>query len=164
MAVVGLEADPVHGRQVADRVGLVGVQHQLGLGGRARSEVKQQGIINPGHRVGGERLGLGGRLLERLPARGRAAHGDAGIVARQTLELVGMGSADHDVLDLAAVDAVIEVFRREQRGGGDHDRAELDGGQHGLPQRHFVAKHDQDALTALDALLAQPVGDAVGTR
>jgi hypothetical protein len=46
----------------------------------------------------------------------------------------------------------------------DHHRAELDRGEHGLPQRHFVAEHDQDALAALDALLAQPVGDAVRAR
>ena len=164
MTVVGLEADPVHRRQVADRIGLVGVQHQLGLGGGARGEVQQQRVVDAGHAVRGEDVGLCRSLLEGLPARGRATHGDAPEIARQVLELVGVRLADHHMPDLAALDAVDEVFGGQQRGRGDHHRAELDRGEHGLPQRHFVAEHDQDALAALDALLAQPVGDAVRAR
>ena len=42
MDVARLQPDPVHRRQVADRIALVGVQHQLGLRGGARGEVEEQ--------------------------------------------------------------------------------------------------------------------------
>jgi hypothetical protein len=46
----------------------------------------------------------------------------------------------------------------------DHHGAELEGGQHGLPQRHVVAKHQQHALAAAHAEGAQVVGDLAGAR
>ena len=52
--VPGLQADPVHRRQVADRIALVGVQNELGLGRRAGREVQQQRVGRAGLSVRGE--------------------------------------------------------------------------------------------------------------
>ena len=63
-----------------------------------------------------------------------------------------------DVAHLAAVDAVRQVARPQQGGGRDDDRAELDGGEHDLPERRDVAEHEEHAVTAVDADLLQPRG------
>src|SRR6185312_2038682 len=47
MDVAGPEPEPVHGREVANRIALVRMRHQLWLGGRPRSEVEQQRIAGP---------------------------------------------------------------------------------------------------------------------
>ena len=57
--VARLQSDPEHRRQVADRIALVRVQHELGLGCRAGGEVQQQRIGCVRRAVGRER----GRLL-----------------------------------------------------------------------------------------------------
>ncbi|MNQ49378.1 hypothetical protein D3C85_632880 [compost metagenome] len=161
--VAGLQADPVHGGKVADRVALVAVQHQLGLGGGAGGEVEQQRVAGQG---GAIRLELAGEVEGIAmvdPARHRLADADAGVVAGQAVELLGIGAAGDDVADPSAVEAVAQVFGGEQGGGGDDHGANLEGGQHDLPERHFVAEHQQDPLAALHAQLAQVVGDAVGT-
>jgi hypothetical protein len=67
------------------------------------------------------------------------------------------------VFHAAAGEAVGEVGLVQERGGGDDDGAELDGGEHDFPERDDVAEHEQDAVTALDAEGAHGVGDAVGT-
>ena len=43
MHVAGLQADPIHRRQVPDGIGGMGVLDQLGFGGRSRREVEEQG-------------------------------------------------------------------------------------------------------------------------
>ncbi|MCY1347415.1 hypothetical protein D9M69_335220 [compost metagenome] len=160
--VAGLQADPVHGGKVADRVALVAVQHQLGLGGGAGGEVEQQRIGGQGDAVRLEFAGAGEGVGVVDPARHRLPDADTGVVARQAVELRGIGAAGDDVADPAAVEAVAQVFGGEQGGGGDDHRADLERAQHDLPERHFVAEHQQDALAALHAELAQVVGDAVG--
>ena len=57
----------------------------------------------------------------------------------------------------APVDAILQVLRGQQRGGGDHDRPELERAQHALPQRDFVAENQQDAVSAPDAVGTQKV-------
>ncbi|MPM98400.1 hypothetical protein SDC9_145586 [bioreactor metagenome] len=83
-------------------------------------------------------------------------------MAAQGRELVGVGLGNDHVAHLAAVEAVLQVVGGEQHGGGDHHGAELDAAEHQLPQRQFVAEHEQHAVAALDAHVAQPVGDLRG--
>ena len=63
----------------------------------------------------------------------------------------------------AAVEPVAQFVRRQQRGRGDHDDAELHRRQHGLPQRHDIAEQQQQMIAALQPLRAQEIGDLVGT-
>ena len=42
--IVFLYAYPVHGREVAHRIALMRVEHELGFGSRSRGEIKQKGI------------------------------------------------------------------------------------------------------------------------
>jgi len=49
------------------------------------------------------------------------------------------------------------------RGRRDHDRAQLDGGQHDLPQSHHIAEHDQQAIARANAQRTQEIGDLIGT-
>ena len=157
--VAGAQAEPVHRRQVADRVALVGVQHQLGFGGRARGEVEQQRVARLRRPIGHE---LGRRVRAvgvALPTRDRAADGDARVVAGQRRELVGLRAGRDHVPHRAALHAVAQVLGGQQRGGRDQHRAELDRREHRLPQRQLVAEHHQQAVAAPHAEAAQVVGD-----
>ena len=51
--VAGAQADPVHRREVADRVGALGVLDQLGLARRPGGEVEEQAVVGSGPRVRG---------------------------------------------------------------------------------------------------------------
>ncbi len=77
-------------------------------------------------------------------------------------ELCGFLRAGDDVPHAAARKTIKQIGLREQGGGGDDDGAELHGGEHGFPQRHDVAEHEQDAVAAADAERAQAVGEPVG--
>jgi DNA-binding transcriptional LysR family regulator len=60
-------------------------------------------------------------------------------------------------LGVAAADAIGEVGFRQERRRRDHHRAELDRGQHDLPQRCDVAERQENPVAAPDAEGAQPV-------
>ncbi len=159
MHVAGLEADPVHGRQVPDRVRRVGVLDEFGPGGGARGEVEHQRVVGPGRGVGREVGGGAVRLLQRQPAlRGRTGR-DARVGAGDLGELSGVLRARDDMPDPAAVDAVAQVGRAEQRGGRDDDRAQFHRRERGDPQFGLVAEHDEDPVLGAHAPGAQPVGE-----
>jgi hypothetical protein len=88
-----LQADPVHGRQVADRVALLAVQHQLRFRGGAGGEVQQQRVGGARHAVGrepGSALLLSAKVAPPLgSARIPASYRDAGVVAGQRLRTCG---------------------------------------------------------------------------
>ena len=63
--------------------------------------------------------------------------------------------------DTPAVDAVLKVSGCEQRRRGCHDEAKLDRGEQRLPERHFVAEHQQQAVASSCAEVAQEVCDAI---
>ncbi len=163
MHVTGLQSEPVHGRQMPDRIALLAVQHQLGFRGRAGGEIEQLRVGCQGRTVGHELVRPLVSLFELLPAGNCATDGDARVVAGQAAELVGVRMADHHMPHLAAVEAVAQVIGGEQRGGRRQHRAELDRRQHRIPQRDLVAEHHQDAIATPDALRTQPVGDLVRT-
>ena len=160
--VARLQADPVHGAEVTHRVALVRVQHQLGLGRGAAGEVKQQRIGGLGGAVGREGGGHAAAVVEVQPARHRRADRNAGVAAGQRGKLGGVLAGHHHVAHVAALQPVLQIVGRKQHGGRDHHRAELDAGQHQLPQRQLVAQHQQHAVAAAHALGTQPVGDLVG--
>ncbi|MCY1173037.1 hypothetical protein D9M73_131860 [compost metagenome] len=149
---------------MADRVTLVTVQHHLRLGGGAGGEVQQ-------HRVGGQRAALGFELLGmfaggavRGPAGGGRTNADAAAVFTQPDELVDMGATDHQVGNMATLDAVAQVVGGQQGGGGNDHSAEFEGGQHGFPQSDVIAEHQQDAFAAAHAQGTQVIGHLVGAR
>ncbi len=155
------QAEPVHRRQVADRIALLVVQHELRLGRGAGGEVEQQ-------RIRRARLALrreGSRALQQRvvlrPARG-AADRDARDGGIEPLELRRIAAIGDDVPHPPAREAVPQVGAVEQRRRRDHHRAELHRRQHRLPQRHDVAEHHQDAVAALHPHGAQPVGQPAG--
>ena len=162
MLVAGLEAEGEHGGEAADRVALVAVQHQLRLRGGAGGEIEQQGVGGVGGAVWREGCCAGVQGFVGGPARGGFADRDAGGLGVEAFELGAVGGGGDDVFHAAAGEAVGEVGLVQQGGGGDDDGAELDGGEHHLPQRHDVAEHEQDAVAALHAEGAHGVGDAVG--
>ena len=170
MHIAGFHPDPEHGGQVAHRVGGVRVLHELGLGGGARGEVEQQGLVGPGRRVRGEVLAprpaesaycRAALLVAALPRR-RVADFDQRVVARDLGELADIGASDGGPVRAAALHPVLQVRRPHQRGGGDHDDAQLDAGEHQFPEFHLVAEHDDHAVTAPHTLAAQPVGHLGG--
>jgi len=160
--VAGLQADPVHRRQMPHRVALVAVQHQLGLGRGARGEVQEQRVVGPGRGVGDVRRGRLQRGRVVLPARRhlarRSTDHDARVIAGEHVELGrGRRSADH-VPDGTALEAVGQIVGADQRGGGHDHRAQLHARQHGFPQRHLVGQQQHHAVPARHAQPAQPVG------
>ena len=91
MHVAGQQAEPVHRREMADRIGAVRVQHELGLRRRAGGEIEQHRIVGVGLAVGRER---GGRLQEivvAMPARRRVADRDPGQLLLEAVEFRGVG-------------------------------------------------------------------------
>ena len=69
-----------------------------------------------------------------------------------------------DMPDASAIDAVLKISSREQRRRRCHDDAKLDRGEQRLPERHFVAEHQQQAVAASCAEAAQEVCDAIRRR
>ena len=164
MDVAGPQAQPVHGREMADRIALVAVQDQLRLAGGAGGEIEQQRIGRPGlavrHECGRRRIGV----LVVLPARRRAADDDPRVVAGEVVELGGIRGAGDHVAHPAAGEAVEQVVAGQQRGRRHDHRAELHRRQHRLPQRHDVAQHQQHAVAAAHAKRTEVVGDPVRAR
>ena len=71
MHVARPQADPIHRRQMADRIALVTVQDELRLRRRAGGEIKQQRIVGARFAVRRERRRRRVALLVRCPARRR---------------------------------------------------------------------------------------------
>ncbi len=159
--VTGLQPQDIHRAEMPDRIALMAVLHELGFGGGAGCEVEQQ-------RVGWARLAIrreiGGwrrQVFVTVPAR-HIAGADQREALGDSLELRRLGRAGDDVAHPAPLEAIQQVGLREQRAGGNDHCAELHRRQHHLPQRHHIAEHQQDAVAALHAQRAQPVGDAAG--
>ena len=173
--VARLQSEPIHRRQMAHRIALARMADQLGLGGGARGEVFEQ-RRGDRTRVGRhENLRACGRIAIVGPAGGRAAVRAATRVAGQDAadarECCGRQFADarlpggvgQDPAHLAALDAIGQIGTRQQGGGRNDHRTDLDRRQHGLPERDFVAQHQQDAITGTRAAPDQKVGDLRGT-
>ena len=94
VTIAGLQADPVHRREVADGIALMRVHHELGLGGRARREIQQ-------HRIAGARRRRSAmnaasacrRRIVSMPLCRRVADRDSGERAGHAGELRHVGRA-----------------------------------------------------------------------
>ena len=82
----------------------------------------------------------------------------------QAVELGRVHGRGDDHPHPAALEAVDQVVAAEQLRGRDHHRADLDAGQHQLPQRHLVAQHQQHPVAARNAQRFEPVRDPGRSR
>ena len=172
MHVARLEADPVHGGQVADRVADVGVADQLRLGGGARGEVEQQRVARPGDPVRRRTRPAPRRVLVAVPpavAEPPWRRPDSGAERRRGSSRPGRrrtsaicAASAITCRTLPRVDPVRQVGGLQQRRGGDDDRAELHRREHHLPQRDDVAEHQQHVVAAPHPEAAQPVRHLAG--
>src|SRR5699024_9025594 len=76
-------------------------------------------------------------------------------------ETVGQLGAGDDVLDTAAGDPVAQVALGQQRGRGDDDGAELDHGEHDVPQFDLLGEHQQEPVARAAAVAAEGVRGGV---
>ena len=137
------------------------MRHQLGPSRGPRSEVQQHQRIGRRRRRGVEcRIGRMTALVPD-PARHRAADRDANGRAPQTLELPGQRPLRDDGTHVAAREAVLKVRPLQQGRRRNHYRAQLDGGQHGFPQGHHIAQHDEHPVARTHALRGEKVGDLI---
>jgi hypothetical protein len=160
--VVGPDANPVHGGEVADGIALVSMQHQLGQSSRARSEIQHERIGRVGLAVWSEVGALFVSLRVGYPAFFRSADEYASEIAAQAGKFFRQARESDHVPGLAAIEAVAQIGDRKQRGSGDNDGAQLESRQHDLPNRDQVGKLDDKAVTTADSLLAQEVRNLVG--
>jgi hypothetical protein len=157
----GCKPEPVHRRQVPERIALLGVLNQLRAARGAAREVEQQP-------VGRRRLRVRRRCHIFFVCRAQAlppAHlPDAHLeqVGAEVGELVGVGGiADHR-LGRAALEAITQVGRAECRRCGHDDGAEFHHPEHRAPQLDLVAEHDDDGVALADAAGGEEGRDLVG--
>src|SRR6266478_7266672 len=154
MHVSGLQPQPVHGRQMTDRIAHVRMRDELRLCGGAGGEVQEQQILGTRRRLRRELRDGGVRPIVPHPALHAWSHGDPQRRTRQSGEAPRKARIGHDRLHLAALETIAQILALQQRRGRDHDRAEPDGREHRFPQRHAVRQHDEQAIPrAQDRLL-----------
>jgi hypothetical protein len=126
MHVVGLQTEPVHGREMADRIARVRVHHQLRLRRGARGEIEQQRVARPRRRVRLETRARPQQIAPVAPARRRAADGDARQQAvAAPLEFRRRRRLGDDKAHAAARQALGDVGVGELRRRGNDDQTEL---------------------------------------
>ena len=64
--------------------------------------------------------------------------------------------------DRGTVQAILQIVLLQHEGSGDHDRADLCQRRRDEPELIVAAQHDEDVITALDALIDQEVRRLVG--
>src|SRR5579864_8728526 len=97
-----------------------------------------------------------------MPALHSSAYGDSGTASAGGFDLGRKLGGANNMPHVAAGNAVRNIIRREQRSSGNNHRAQLDHGQHGLPQRRNVAQHEQHAVATLYAEAAVVISEAIG--
>ena len=162
MHVAGAQSQHEDRGEMADRITAMGMQHELGLGRRARREIEQHRIVGLRRPVRREFGRVIQQLGIRMPAGRGVSDGDACQALVEALELRRFTGGGHHMARPSTLEAVGEIDRREQGGRGNDDGAQLHGGQHHFPERRHVAQHQQHAVAALDAQRAQSVGDPIG--
>ena len=158
MRVAGLEAEPVHGREVPDRVARVGVHDELGARGRAGGEIEQHRVVGIGRAVGLEEL-----AAEKHGVTAPARRGDADRDAHDALPKPGEFLRIRPVRDqkfrMAPLQPVGDVGWPKRRHRRDQHEAELHRSQHRRPQFGDHAEHHQKAVATPGAERAQAIGE-----
>ncbi len=165
MHVARLQAEPVHRRQSADGIAALAVPHQFRFRRGARGEIQQHGLVGLGRAVGRKGLRKIRGLLEGKPAvlLGRCTNDNANqIAAAQIRKLRNLVLCRDHHPRPAAVEPILQLVRRQQRGRGDHHHAKLHRRQHGLPERHDIAEQQQQVIATPQALRTQKIRDLVG--
>ena len=165
MDVSGLQAHPVHRREMSNGVGDMRMGDHLRLRRRARGEVKEEEIVGAGPalriEVGGFLIGFGVGAV--LLTRGLTTDDDADHLGVDVIELRGIRDAGDDEFCLAAFHPVAQIDRPELSRRRQQHRTELDAGEHRLPEFHLVAEHHHHMITAFDSGSAQEVRDLIRT-
>ena len=138
---------------------------ELGLGRRAGGEIEQQLIGGRGHAGKIRRpISEGGDVVGR-PALGQSLvgcgigeYGRLAELGADPGELGGVLGVGNQQPDPAPFDPVGDVARGQLGSGGNRHRAETDGAQHDVPQRHAVPQGQQQPIPAADPLCHEPVG------
>ena len=156
--VPGLQSQPVHGREMPDRVADVRVRDQFRARGRARGEIQQQQLVGTGARRRKARRRSRG-VRKRDPPRDLSADGDAQRRPRQARESRAERCLGDDRLDASALETIAQIPTLQQRGRRNHHHAQTDRRQHRLPQRHAVRQHHQQAITAAEAEGGEEAGN-----
>src|SRR5262249_16884872 len=110
MHVSGPRTNPVHRRQVTDRVGLMGMKDQLRLGGRARGEIEKQRIVAVRRTIWYERRAGDLRSVEIVPLRRRFADADARKRFRYLVEFRCQARSSNDMCDPSALEAIAGII------------------------------------------------------
>ena len=108
MRVAGLEAEPVHGREMPDRVARVRVHDELGARRRAGGEIKQHRVVGLGRAVGFEELAAEKHGVT-APARRGDADRDAHDVLAKPGEFLRIGPMRDQKFRLAPLEPVGDV-------------------------------------------------------
>ena len=152
------------GRDVAYRVGGVGVDDHLRVSGGAGGEVAHQRVARQVVRVWETR---GGRLQKVLVAvrSGGLSHHDDPLERRA---VVGHGGELVEVLEIGEgdpgpgeVDPVRDVLRRQQCGPRHGDDLRPDASEYELPPLHDAREDDHGAVAGLQAQACQDVGHSL---
>ena len=162
MRVPGLETQPVHGRQVADRVARMRVHDELCTRGRARGEVEEHRVVGSGRAVGRETRDAAQERIVAPPALRRRADGDALDFLDEPGEFRGVAAVRDEIFGLAAHEPVGDVGRAQLRHRGDEHEAELHRREHCRPQFWTYAEHHQEPVAALGPERAKADGEARG--
>ena len=158
MRVAGLEAEPVHGREMPDRVARVRVHDELGARRRAGGEIKQHRVVGLGRAIGFKELAAEKHGVT-APARRSDAHRDAHDALAKPGEFLRIGPMRDQKLRLAPLEPVGDVGWPERRHRRNQHEAELHRSQHRRPQFRDHAQHHQKAIAALGAERAQAIGE-----
>ena len=162
--VARLQTEPVHRRQVSDRIAHVSVLDQLRFRRGARREVQEQRVIRGRRSVRREGAPGGREVVVRHPFLDRIADRDAGQRTGDVREAVGQLGLRDDVSHPTPLDAVGDVRGREQRARGNHHRAQLGEREDALPELGAVTEHEQGPVAPAYAVVAQPAGERIGPR
>src|SRR5439155_17355710 len=111
--------------QMAHRITLVRMKHELRPCRRSRGEIQEERVISASRSVGCKRRIRACGLVEAPPPRCRAADADSGEWLLNPVELRRAAGIDDDVRDVAAIEAIADVVWREQRAGRNDNDAQL---------------------------------------
>src|SRR5271165_3124753 len=143
------QPDPVHGREMSNRIRDVRMQHELGLRRRTRREVEL-------HRIAGPRLSVRLKfhrsivpILVSMPSGRSRSYNNARATFLQLAKPRYAICSTHDVPHTTSFNAVGQIFSAEKRRCRQDDATKFDERQNRLPKGRQVAKHYHDAVAPI---------------
>ena len=108
MRVAGPDPEPVHRREMPDRIARMGVHHELRARRRARGEIEEHRVVGLGRAVGREDFAAEKRVVG-APAGRRLADRDALDAVGKAGEFLRIGAMRDQIFRLAPLDPVGDV-------------------------------------------------------